>query len=170
MPHWHFQMYVDGKPFVRYNDYHLPLNEERRGRPGAHADAPRKGPPAAGRRTGMSEVFHESMLEALFSHSRSGATEEDAQKAPIKLDTVIMADPGTRIRGEDIYNLLQAARAEGVTATSKMRELKNVKVRTTVSAGPGVVEQAPRSARKRGRDKEAARRDRAWREQRKRET
>ncbi len=27
VPHWHFQMYVDGKPFVRYNDFHLPLSE-----------------------------------------------------------------------------------------------------------------------------------------------
>jgi hypothetical protein len=51
-----------------------------------------------------------------------------------------------------------------------MRELKNVRVRTTVSAGPGVVQQAPRSGRKKGRDKEANQRDRAWREQRKRET
>jgi hypothetical protein len=118
----------------------------------------------------MSEVFHESMLEDLVTKGRSGATEEEAERAPIKLDTIIMADPGATIRGEDIYNLLQAARAEGVTATSKMRELKNVRVRTTVSAGPGVVQQAPRSGRKRGRDNEANERDRVWREQRKRET
>lgn len=30
-PHWHFQMYVDGKPFVRYNDFHLPLSESEPG-------------------------------------------------------------------------------------------------------------------------------------------
>ncbi|WP_334513262.1 hypothetical protein [Bradyrhizobium sp. AZCC 1693] len=54
--------------------------------------------------------------------------------------------------------------------TRKMRELKNVKVQTMVSPGPGVVRQAPRSGRKRGRDKEAVLRDRVWREQRKRET
>ncbi|MEH2612945.1 hypothetical protein V1293_005234 [Bradyrhizobium sp. AZCC 1693] len=74
------------------------------------------------------------------------------------------------MRGEEIYNLIQAARAEGVTVTRKMRELKNVKVQTMVSPGPGVVRQAPRSGRKRGRDKEAVLRDRVWREQRKRET
>lgn len=79
-----------------------------------------------------------------------------------------MADPGTTISGEDIYNLLQAARAEGVTAMSKLRELKNVSVKTMVSAGPGVVRQAPRSGRKKGRDKEAVLRDRAWREKQKR--
>jgi hypothetical protein len=26
-PHYHFQMYVDGLPFVRFNDYHLPLSD-----------------------------------------------------------------------------------------------------------------------------------------------
>jgi len=26
-PHYHFQMYVDAKPFIRYNDFHLPLSE-----------------------------------------------------------------------------------------------------------------------------------------------
>jgi hypothetical protein len=27
-PHYHFQMYVDGKPFIRYNDFHLALSDE----------------------------------------------------------------------------------------------------------------------------------------------
>jgi hypothetical protein len=109
---------------------------------------------------GMSEVFHESMLEELVAKGRSGENEEDVERAPIKLDTVIMADPGTSISGEDIYNLIQAARAEGVTATSKLRELKNVSVKTIVSAGPGVVNQAPRSKRKRRRDRGAAKQHR----------
>jgi hypothetical protein len=170
VPHWHFQMYVDGKPFVRYNDYHLPLSEAEAG----FLEFMRAHPGKVHRRlvggAGMSEVFHESMLEEIVATGRSGETDEDVEKAPIKLDTIIMADPGTTIRGEDIYNLIQAAREQGVTATSKMRELKNVRVTTTVSAGPGVVRQAPRSGRKKGRDKEANQRDRAWREQRKRET
>ncbi|MEY9463866.1 site-specific integrase [Bradyrhizobium ottawaense] len=99
---------------------------------------------------GMSEVFDESMLEDLVAKGRSGADEEAAESAPIKLDTMVMADPGTTMRGEDIYNLIQAARAEGVTVTSKLRELKNVSVQTMVSPGPGVVR------RHRGRDADAA--------------
>jgi hypothetical protein len=155
-PHWHFQMYVDGKPFVRYNDYHLPLSEADAG----FLEFMRAHPGQIHRRVaggaGMSEVFHESMLEHLVKSGRSGENDEEAERAPIKLDTIIMADPGTSIRGEDIYNLIQAARAEGVTATSKLSKLKNVSVKTIVSAGPGVVNQAPRSKRKRRRDRGAA--------------
>jgi hypothetical protein len=29
-PHWHFQMYADDKPFIRYNDFHAPLSERER--------------------------------------------------------------------------------------------------------------------------------------------
>ena len=167
VPHWHFQMYVDGRPFVRYNDYHLPLSEEDAG----FLESLRTHPGKVHRRlaggAGMNEVFHESMLEELVTKDRSGAGEEEARSAPIKLDTIVMADPGTSIRGEDIYNLIQAARAEGVTVTSKMRDLKNAKVQTMVSPGPGVVRQAPRSGRKRRRDKDNILRDRDWREQQK---
>jgi hypothetical protein len=169
VPHWHFHMYVDGKPFVRYNEYHLPLSEADAG----FLEFMRAHPGKVHRRltggAGMSEVFHESMLEELVTRGRSGASEEEAESAPIHLDTIIMADLGTTIRGEDIYNLIQAARAEGVTATSKMRELKNVSVQTTVSAGPGVVHQASRSKRKRRRDRGAEKHDRARTEQQKRE-
>ena len=105
---------------------------------------------------GMSEVFHESMLDKLVASSRSGESDEDVERAPIKLDTFIRAAPGTSIRGEDVHTLIQAARAEGVTATSKLRGLKNVSVETIVSAGPGVAHQAPRSKRKRRRDRGAA--------------
>jgi hypothetical protein len=170
VPHWHFQMYVDSKPFVRYNDYHLPLSEADAGFLGfmrAHLGKVHRR--LAGD-AGMSEVFHESMLETLVAQGRSGTTDDEAESAPIKLDTFIIAEPGKTIRGEDVYNLIQQARAEGVTATSKMRELKNVTVQTTVSPGPGVVRQAPRSGRKRRGDPQARARDRAWRERQKRET
>jgi hypothetical protein len=170
VPHWHFQMYVDGKPFVRYNDYHLPLSEEDAG----FLELMRANPGKFRRRiaggTGMNEVLDESALEHVVSIGRSGTTDEEAETAPIKLDTFIMAPPGKSIRGEDIYNLLQQARAEGVTATRKLRELKDVSIQTFVSAGPGVVRQATRFGRKRRGDRRLREQDRAWREEQKRKS
>jgi hypothetical protein len=164
-PHWHFQMYVDGKPFVRYNDFHLPLSEPD----ASFLEFMRANPGKVQRRiaggAGMNEVMDESMLEHLVTMGRSGTTEEEAESAPIKLDTIILAEPGKTIRGEDIYNLIQQAQAEGVTATSKLRDLKNVNVQTCVSPGPGVVRQAPRCGRKRRGDQQLRAQDRAWREQ-----
>jgi len=168
-PHWHFQMYADGKPFVRYNDYHLPLSEADAG----FLEFMRANPGKVHRRlaggTGVKELLHESTLDHVVAMGRSGTTDDDAESAPIKLDTFVIAEPGKTIRGADIYNLIEQARAEGVTVTSKMRELKDVSVQTFVSPGPGVVQQAPRSGRKRRGDPQLRAQDRAWREQQKRE-
>jgi hypoxanthine-guanine phosphoribosyltransferase len=59
-----------------------------------------------------------------------------------------MADEGTTMRGEDIYNIIQEAKAKGVTVSSLAHKLPNAKTRVIVSLGPGVVEQAPRTGRK----------------------
>ena len=66
------------------------------------------------------------------------------------LNTLMMAEPGKTISGDDLYNLIQAAKAEGVTATSKMHELKGVSIQTFVLPGPGAVQQATRSGRRKG--------------------
>jgi hypothetical protein len=169
-PHWHFQMYVDGQPFVRYNDFHLLLSEPDEG----FLDFMRANPGKVQRRiaggAGMNEVLDESMLEHLVTMGRSGTTDDEADGAPIKLDTFVMAEPGKTICGEDIYNLIQQAKAEGVTVSSKMRELTGVSVQAFVSPGPGVVRQAPRSGRKRRGDSQLRAQDRGWREWQKRES
>ena len=167
-PHWHFQMYVDGKPFVRYNDFHLPLSESDAG----FLEFMRANPGKVQRRiaggAGMNEMLDESMVEHLVTTGRSGTTDDEAQSAPIKLDTIVVAEPGKTISGEEIYNLFQEAQAEGVTASSKLRKLKGVSVQTFVSPGPGVVHQAPRAGRKRRGDPDRRAQDRAWREYQKR--
>jgi hypothetical protein len=166
-PHYHFQMYVDGKPFIRYNDFHLPLSGEDAGLLQFKRDNPGKVKVRLAGGAGMDELLDKSNLDHIVTMARSGTTDEDAENAPISIDTMILADPGKSIRGEDIYNLIQAAKAEGVTMSSKMRELKGVSIKTMVSPGPGVVYQATRSGRKRGNNVLRAQ-DRAWREQQKR--
>ena len=167
-PHYHFQMYVDGKPFVRYSDFHLPLSAADVG----VLEYMRQNPGKMRRRfaggAGMNEVLDEDALEHLVRMGLSRTSDEEVESAHIKLQTLIVAEPGKIIRGEDLYNLIQAAKAEGVTATSKMHELKGVSVQTFVSPGPGVVRQATRFGRKRRGDRQLREQDRAWREQQKR--
>lgn len=169
-PHFHFQMYVDGKPLVRYNDYHLPISE---------ADARflefmRANPGKVKRRifggTGMDEVFDTSSLDDIVRAGRSAKDEDDAATAPFKLDSFVVAEPGTSISGEDIARLAEEAEAEGVTLSSKLSQLKNVRVQTIISPGPGVVHQATRSGRKRRGGRKLRAEDRAWRERQKRQS
>jgi hypothetical protein len=169
-PHWHFQMYVDDQPFIRYNDSHAPLSERDIG----VLEHMRNNPGKVRRRfaggTSAGDVLDPSTLEQVVAAGRSAATDDEANAGLIDLSTIMIADPGTTISGEDIYNLIQAAKAENVTVTSKLRGLKGASVATLVSAGPGVVAQAVRSGRKRKRDnRKLVHEDREWRERLKRQ-
>src|SRR5262249_30193861 len=162
LPHYHFQMYVDGKPFIRYSDFHLPLSEADFGFLEYMRRNPGKGRRQLPGGAGMKGVLDEETVDYLVRMLRSATSEESA---PINLETVIMAEPGKTISGDDLYNLIQAAKAEGVPVASKLHELKGASVQTLISPGPGVVRQATRSGRRKRRGDRALRaQDRAWRE------
>lgn len=171
-PHWHFQMHIDDKPFIRYNDFHAPLSEEDIGL----LEHMRNNLGKVQRRfaggTGMGEILHESTLEQVVAMGRSAITEDQVKAAPIELSTIMIAEPGKTIKGEDIYNLIQAAKAENVTVTSKLRELQGVNIRTIVSPGSGVVAQAVRAGgrKRKGGNRQAIQEDREWRERLKRQS
>jgi hypothetical protein len=158
-------MYVDDKPLIRYNDFHAALSEQDIGL----LEHMRKNPGKVRKRfaggTGMGDVLHQSTLEQVVAMGRSFPGDE-ANAAPIELRTVMVAEPGKTIKGEDIYNLMQAAKAENVTVTSKLRDLQGATITTMVSPGPGVVAQAVRSGgRKRKRSNRLlVEQDREWRE------
>lgn len=123
-PHYHFQMRVDDQPFIRYNDFHAPLSEADVGFLELKRANPDKVQLRLAGGEGMNELLDESKLDDIVAMGRSGTGDEKSNNAPVKLDTFIVADPGKTIKGDDIYNLIQAARREGVTVTSKLGQLK----------------------------------------------
>jgi hypothetical protein len=147
-PHYHFQMRVNQRPFINYNDYHLPLSafdmaviEAKR----AGAATPRY---AGGE--GLSEVFTEESMERL---ATSGTPAQNEGDGLAKLDQIVFAANPAGMRGEDILAAIQKAKAAGKPMTEFLREIPETKVTTIVSPGPGTVEQALRNGgrNKRGR-------------------
>jgi hypothetical protein len=119
----------------------------------------------------MGDLLDPATLEQVVAIGRSAKSDDEVEAAPIELSTIVIAEPGESIKGEDLYNLIQSAKAEGVTITSKLRDLKGASVTTMVSAGRGVVAQAVRSGgrkRKRG-NRQTVQEDRQWRERLKRQ-
>jgi hypothetical protein len=170
-PHWHFQMYQDDKPFIRYNDFHLALSEEDIGLLEHMRNNPGKVRKRFAGGAGMGDLLHPSTLEQVVAIGRSATEDDQIKAAPIELNTIMIAEPGTTIKGEDIYNLIQAAKAENITVTSKLRGLQGANITTLVSPGLGVVAQAVRSGgrkRKRG-NRSQVQADREWRERLKRQ-
>lgn len=143
-PHYHFQMRVDQRPFVNYSDFHVPFFESDI----LSMEAKRRLPHIVKHKfpfgEGMAEVLNDETVDALVVKSSGDAPEEGAS---LHFGTMIMADEGTTIRGEDLYNIIQEAKAKGVTVASLSGKLPNASTRVLVTPGPGVVEQAPRTRR-----------------------
>lgn len=144
-PHYHIQMRIDQRPFINYSDFHVRFMEGDI----LSIEAKRRLPHIVKHKfpfgEGMAEVLNDDTVEALIENS----TGEDAgEEASLHFDTIAMADEGTTIRGEDLYEIIQEAKARGVTIASLMHKLPNASTRVLVTPGPGVVEQAPRTGRK----------------------
>lgn len=144
-PHYHVQMRVDQRPFIDYSDFHVLFAEGDI----LSIEAKRRLPHIVKHKfpfgEGMADVLNDDTVETLIASSSGEAAEEDAA---LHFDTLVMADEGTTIRGEDLYNIIQEAKTKGVTIASLVRNLPNASTRVLVTPGPGVVEQAPRTGRK----------------------
>ena len=142
--HYHFQMRIDRRPFINYSDFHVPFSEMDV----INIEAMRANPKMKQRFSfgeGMNAVLSDETVEHIVNAAVPG---DDEDSAPFKLDSIAMAEEGKTIRGEDIYQLIQEAKAKGVTVASLMHKLPNARTQVIVTPGHGVVEQVPRSGRK----------------------
>ncbi|MCF8496201.1 MAG: hypothetical protein K9G62_05995 [Alphaproteobacteria bacterium] len=144
-PHYHFQMRIDSQPFINYNDFHLPFRDYEIITIEAIKTAPHivKGRFTFGE--GIGDVLTQDTVETIVTSSLSTKTTNDAA---FKIDTLIMADEGQTISGEDVYQIFEKAKKNGVTVASLAHEIPNASARVVVSPGPGVVGQALRSGRR----------------------
>lgn len=143
--HYHFQMRIERQPFINYSDFHVPFSEMDI----INIEAMRTSPGQIKQRfsfgEGMSDVFNEDTVEQLVNAVVPG---ESYDEAPFKIDTIAMAKEGTTISGDDLFEIIQEAKSKNVTVASLMHKLPNSHAQVIVTPGPGVVEQAPRSGRK----------------------
>lgn len=150
-PHYHLQMFVDHRPLISFNDFHLPLHDDDI----VSIELKRKLPNIVKHTfpggEGISEVLNDQTIETLITDGQAADHEDDAD---LNLHTLIMADEGTTINGDDIYQIIQEAKAKKVTIASLMHKfpIKNVSTEVHVTLGSSVVEQAHRTGRNKKED------------------
>lgn len=144
-PHYHFQMRIDNRSFIDYGNFHIPFNEYEI----TIIEAKRTLPDIIKIKffcgEGMRDVLTDETAEQVVNSTKFEGVSENA---PIEIDTLAIADEGKTISGAELYNIIQEAKAKNVTIASLMHKLPSARVRVMVSPGPGVVEQTPRSKRK----------------------
>lgn len=146
-PHYHFQMRIDKRPFIKYNNNHMPFSKMDILTIEAMKAKPDRIKQRFSYGDGMSEMFSSDVLDEVLSGVSQTPDEEDAA---FSIDTFVMAEEGQTIKGDDVYALIQKAKDKGVTVASLINELPGAQGTVTVSPGPGVVDQAPRSGGKGG--------------------
>lgn len=151
-PHWHFQMRIDGKQFINFNDFHIPFSENDWLKINLENDPDSGfvhsfGPGGQGMQEKMEQL--ENNFEETLEHSISACDPEDGQ---IHMQSIITA-PNGGIPGEKINEALEMARTTGKTLAYcfnvVLKDDVGVSIATIASPADSVPEIAKRSERKR---------------------
>ncbi len=148
-PHYHMQMKLNGKIFIRYNDCHIPFHDDDLFDIELFTKHKDFAVHSYGRGAGMQELMgSEKGLEFIVDHS---TPTDNPEEAAYNISTVVMAKDGETISGDLIADGIKEAKESGRTIASVIREkLKdtNANIKTIVSPGDGVPETHQRTGRK----------------------
>lgn len=142
-PHYHLQMKLDGRMFIKFNDFHLPLTDHdqfvlslRNKEWFRHGF----GQGGAGMQD-LLEVDPDLILE-----TTTGSSDEET--AALRLHTIVEAD-GAPISGDDIHDAIEEARTTGrsVAYVLQQKLAGKAKVFTSIGVGDGVPQMAHRGSR-----------------------
>jgi hypothetical protein len=144
-PHYHFQMRIDGRQFINFNDYHLPFSDydifqmKLSKLPGIHFDYGAHG-------FGMQDAMSVDPAD-IVNYTTPTDDEDDSV---FNIQTMIMA-PNRPIKGEEIIAALEESKRTGRTMASIFREMfdgADVSVQSTVSPSNAIPQLTPRTEHK----------------------
>lgn len=145
-PHYHFQMRIDGRPFIDYRNHHIPFTAEDLWHLpiilGMVENAGYANYHGAGMEDMMSNVDPEDLLASM----RKSDGEQDGV---YNLQTLVEAEPGKFISGEDLAEVFKKHKETGIPIARLIRDIKNIGNATTyITPGPLVPKQAGRESGK----------------------
>jgi hypothetical protein len=130
-PHYHFLMQINRKPFISFDDYHIPLTEDDRLRIMAHNN-PMGNFVHLWYIPGMEEIFNQKPKDLM----KWMKTTEDEKNAPFNLSGIFELDGG--ISGEDIYKAMMKSKNSGESLIKCLSEIPNIKMKTIIEPGEAV--------------------------------
>lgn len=143
--HFHFQMLIDGRMFIKYSDFHVPLSDYDMFMLSLKYEAKIPKRQIHGPGAGMELLATEHGIEELLAVS--GRAEEE-ELADIKLDTIVVANEGESLSGEAIYTLMKEAQGKNIPFAQLAGRLNGDAV-TYVTPVEEPVEKAKRNKTKR---------------------
>lgn len=139
-PHYHLQIVRDGNIICKFSQQHIPLSHMDI----VHIEAERA-PDTIFRRIPAEAVTMEDLFgidpEEMMEHMSSADNEDEAM---FKLNTLVFADEGHKISGDDIADAIERAKANGTPIAHELKTLEKATVNVQVTPGDGVIEKAER--------------------------
>lgn len=143
-PHYHLQMLVDSKPFIRFNDFHINFTDEDLFNIEFMRQNSIKRVHLYGQ--GMSILEDENNLELI---DQNLTIIDDFENATFFTSTIIQAPEGELIKGETIQKAMQLSKETGKPFSHFMRELApKASILKVIQPGDGVPEISKRSGKK----------------------
>jgi len=146
-PHYHFQMKIEDEIFICYSDFHIPFTKQDLWVFDVIAGKYPQIRYVSGYSTAVQEVIGETDADLLLDRMSFA---KDDNKAPFRMETLIEAEKGHKIYGDNIARLLKERDKSGTPMARLVKKLKNVKARTAIMPSdniPGI------ASRKGGRGK-----------------
>ncbi len=145
-PHYHFQMRIDKRPFIDYGNLHIPFTEEDLWHLPIMLGMVEKAGYANYHGMGMQDMMARIDPEELLDSMQKSGDEDDGV---YNLQTLVEAEPGKTLSGDDIADLFKKHKETGIPMAKLIREMENVGNATTyITPGPRVPEQAGRKSGK----------------------
>jgi hypothetical protein len=143
-PHFHMQIRIDDKIFIKYNDFHIPFRKEDVVRLIVIRDFPDMFKHTFGPGEGMQQLLDSKNVYELAMDSTPVS---DESESTFHLQTLIMAEPGECISGDEVAKLIEECKQKNVTLASMAHKLGGKRT-TVISPGRGVPKPKPRRGRK----------------------
>lgn len=135
VPHYHFQMKIDGKVIFKFNGNHLPFHDEDFFDFAMESGEFEQIQAIHFHGAGMQEIMDSVEATNRVDLMRSANSREEAQ---FLLNTVVQADPGTSISGKDLQKAFEEHKKTGIPVAHILRSFQNVSMTTFIEPGPGV--------------------------------
>lgn len=140
-PHYHFQMRIDGRPFINYANFHIPFTDEDLFQLPILLDMVNEAKYTHTHGTGMQEMMSIDP-EILLNFMQKA---DDETNCIYNIQALIEAEPGKTLSGNEIADLFKKSKELNVPIAKLIKELKNVGSATTfIMPGPRVPRQAGR--------------------------
>jgi hypothetical protein len=128
-PHYHFQMRINERPFINYNDYHPEFSENDLWKLTMIQKYPDKFVLKSMYGAGLQHAISEIDEDVILNKTESTT---DPQRETYHLETLIQAKPGEKISGETILKLLERSKVEKRSMAGLAKEL-DADVQTIIS-------------------------------------